>query len=88
MAKEKVEFNAAIHGEQLAHCIKQCSDHRAIIEGANEAIRELRKAAHENLGVDGKTFGKMLNMYHKDQREKFENESEEVLEKYDAIFTK
>jgi hypothetical protein len=30
----------------------------------------------------------MLNMYHKDQREEFENASEEVLEDYDAVFTK
>lgn len=88
MSKEKVEFNVAAHGEQLEHCIKQCSDHKAIIEGANDAMREIKKSAAENLGVDSKTFNKLLTIYHKDQREKFETESDEVIETYDAIFTK
>lgn len=87
MAKTKVEYNAAIHGDQLKHCIKQCSDHRAIIEGANEAIREIRKNAQDELGIDGKTFNQVLRMYHKNEREKFENENDDVLEAYDAIFT-
>ena len=88
MAKEKVEFNPSVHAEQLHHIIKQCSDHRAIIESANEAIRELRKAAQDELGYPGGKFNKMLNMFHKDQREEFENASEEVFEDYDAVFTK
>ena len=87
MAKSTVEYNPSVHGDQLKHCIKQCSDHKAIIEGANEAIREIRKTAQEELGVDGKTFNQVLKMYHKDEREKFENENDEVLEAYDAIFT-
>ncbi|AZU98725.1 dsDNA binding protein [Acinetobacter phage vB_AbaM_PhT2] len=88
MAKEKVEFNPALHGEQLEHCIKQCSDHKAIIEGANEAIREIRKTACEELGVSGKDFNQMLRIFHKDEREKLETENEELLEKYDAVFRK
>lgn len=88
MAKVKVEFNPSIHGDQLEHCIRQCSDHKAIIEGANEAIREIRKAAIEELGIEGKLFNQMLTIYHKDQREKFESDSDDVLETYDAIFTK
>ncbi len=88
MAKSNVEFNVQLHGDQLEHSVKECSDHLAIITGAQEAIREIRKAAHEELGVDGKEFNKILQIYHKDQREKFENESEEILEKYDAIFGK
>ncbi|ADG60139.1 transcriptional regulator [Acinetobacter phage Acj9] len=89
MAKHpKVEYNAAIHGKQLEHMIKQCSDHRAIIEGANEAIREIRKTAQDELGYPGAKFNKMLNLFHKDQREDFENASEELQEDYDAVFKK
>ncbi|EQA7786874.1 hypothetical protein ACX818_001468 [Acinetobacter baumannii] len=88
MAKEKVEFNKALHGEQLEHCIKQCSDHKAIIEGANRAIAEIRKTAQDELGVTGKEFNQMLRIFHKDERDKLETENEELLEKYDAVFGK
>lgn len=88
MAKEKVEFNPAVHGDQLEHCIKECSDHMAIIEGARTAINEIKKHAREELGVDGKDFNRMLSIFHKDQREKFENENSDLLVMYDAIFKK
>ena len=88
MAKEKVEFNSQVHGDQLEHLVKQCSDHRAIIEAANDAIRDLRKTAEQDLGYPGKKFNKMLNMFHKDQRDSFEDESNEVVEDYDAVFSK
>ena len=88
MAKVKVEFNPQIHGDRLAECIKQCSDHKAIAEGANEAFAETKNVAIEELGVDSKLFTKLLTMYHKDQREEFEAERDEVIETYDAIFKK
>lgn len=88
MAKEKVEFNPQLHGDQLEHCIKTCSDHMAIIEGAREAINELKKHSRDELGVDGKDFNRMLTIYHKDQREKFENENSDLLGMYDAVFKK
>lgn len=88
MAKETVEFDPTVHGDQLQKYIKQCSDHKLIIESANEAIREVRKMAQEELGVKGKEFNFLLRIYHNDQREKFEDENSELLEKYDAVFSK
>lgn len=87
MAKQQVEFDAKIHGAQLNEFIKQCSDHKAIIEGANSAISEIRKRAVDELGLKGKEFNEMLRIYHKDQREEVETANEELLEKYDAVFT-
>lgn len=88
MAKEKVIFNQALHGDRLNYCIKQCSDHKAIVEGANEAVKELKRVAKDELGVEPKQFSELLKMYHKSNRDDFENQSEEILEMYDAIFTK
>lgn len=88
MAKNKVEFDVKIHGEQLHDFIKQSSDHKAIAESAVDAIKEIRKRAQEELGVKPKDFNDMFKLYHKDQREEFENKSEEIIELYDAIFTK
>lgn len=85
--KEKVIFNEAVHGERLEYCIKQCSDHKAIIEGANEAIKELKRVAKDELGVQPKDFSDLLKLYHKSNRDEFENKSEELLGIYDAIFT-
>lgn len=88
MSKTKVEFNAAVHGADLEKFIKEASNHKVIIEGANDAIREIRKRADDELGVSGKDFNQMLRIYHKDEREKTEEETSELLEMYDAIFAK
>ncbi|AFL47676.1 transcriptional regulator [Acinetobacter phage ZZ1] len=87
MAKTKVEYNQAAHGDMIKSMIKECSNHKAIIEGANDAIKEIRKRAQDEFGFEPKQFNKLLSMYHKDSREAFENESEETLEAYDALFT-
>lgn len=87
MAKSKVEFNPAEHGKDLKIAIRQASDAKIQIEASNDTIREIRKNAQENLGIDATTFNKMLTIYHKDAREKFENDSAETLEVYDAVFT-
>lgn len=86
--KQAVEFNASIHGEMLNHLIRQASDHKAIAESATEAIGELKRQAKDELGVDSKMFGNLFKMYHKDQREEFEDQNEEVIAVYDSVFTK
>lgn len=86
--KVKVEFDPKIHGSQVEHLIRQCSDHKCIAESANEAFKDLKKQAKDEFGVDSKLFGQLFKIYHKDQREKFEDESEEVISVYDSIFAK
>ena len=86
--KEPVVYDKAIHGERLEYCIKQCSDHKAIIEAANDAIREIKKVAKDELGVDSKKFMPMLAIYHNDKRDDFEDTKEEILEMYDELFNK
>lgn len=82
----KVEYNPALHADSLKHSIKECSDHLAIIEGARTAMKEIKKHCKEELGVEPKLFQAMLNLYHQDARDKFEDEKEDILEIYDAIF--
>lgn len=84
--KQQVEFNEAVHGDRLKDLIKNASDIKTEIEAGNDALRDTRKLAKEELGVDGKMFNALLRIYHKDQREKFESENEQVVDVYDAVF--
>lgn len=86
--KEMVEFDEAIHGEDLAKFIKEASDHKLKISGYNELIKDIRIRAKDELGVDGKMFNRLLSLYHKDNRDVFEAETEEVVELYDTVFSK
>lgn len=86
--KEMVEFDEAIHGEDLAKFIKEASDHKLKISGYNELIKDIRIRAKDELGVDGKMFNRLLALYHKDNRDVFEAETEEVVELYDTVFSK
>lgn len=86
--KEAVEFDEAVHGEALAALVKEASDNKLKISGFNELIKDIRTRAKDELGVDGKMFNRLLGLYHKDNRDVFEAENEEVVECYDAIFSK
>ncbi|QQG32255.1 double-stranded DNA binding protein [Citrobacter phage CkP1] len=90
MAKEKVkvEFDEAVHGEELRKKIKEASDHKLKISGYQVLIADLRTAAKEDLGVESKTFNQLLALYHKDTRDQFEEEKDKVVELYDSVFTK
>lgn len=86
MSKQKVEYNARVHGDALKSLIRQASDHKAIMESGATAISELKKQAKNDLGVDPKKFNALFKIYHKDEREKFEDDSEELIGEYDALF--
>ncbi|AUE23148.1 transcriptional regulator [Citrobacter phage CF1 ERZ-2017] len=91
MAKEKkvaVEFDEAIHGEELRKKIKDASDNMLKISGYKVLIADLRNSAKDDLGVEGKVFNQLLAMYHKDTRDQFEEEKDKVVELYDSVFTK
>ena len=84
--KEKIEFNAAIHAEQLHDFITEASDAKTIMEAASDTFNEIKKRAAEELGVDSAEFNKLFTMYHKGTRDEFENQTSELLIKYDAVF--
>ena len=89
MAKEQkvaVEFNPATMGKDLKDCIREASDHMVHIESHKEGIKAIKDRVKDELGVDGKLFGKLLKIYHKQERDTFENESSEVVETYDSVF--
>ncbi len=88
MAKEKiaVEFDEAVHGESLKKLIKEASDHLLQAESFRTKMKDARDTAKVELGVDGKIFNQLLKIYHKDSREIFETEKDEVVELYDSIF--
>lgn len=86
--KEKVavEFDEATHGEDLKKLIKEASDHLLQAESFRTKMKDARDTAKIELGVDGKVFNQLLKIYHKDTREVFESEKDEIVELYDSIF--
>lgn len=86
MSKEKVEFDESVHGEELAKLIKEASDQKTIQEAYGDKIKEIKQRAKEELGVDGKMWTLVFNMYHKQTRERFEAEKDEAVELYDRMF--
>lgn len=88
MAKDKVEFNVVSSKAELKKRISEGSDALTHIESHKEHIKSIRDLAKEELGIDGKMFNKLLKIYHKHERDALEQESEEILELYDDVFTK
>lgn len=86
--KEAVEFDAAVHGEELKKLIVEAADNKLKISGFQTLIKDIRDRAKDELGVDGKMFNRQLNLYFKANRDEFEAETEEAVELYDSIFTK
>lgn len=86
--KEKVavEFDEAVHGDALKKLIKDASDLLLQAESFQIKVKDARDEAKSELGVDGKLFNQLLRIYHKDTREVFESEKDEVVELYDSIF--
>lgn len=84
--KTKVEFDEAVHGNTLAQLIKEASDQKTIQEAYGDKIKDIKQRAKEELGVDGKMWTTLFNMYHKQSREKFEEERDEAVELYDRVF--
>lgn len=86
--KEQVEFNEAVHGQRLRELISQSSGLKFQVESANDAIKDLRNLAKDELGLAPKMFNKILSIHHKGERAKVESENDEVLGVYDAVFNK
>lgn len=82
----KVEFDSAIHGDRLAALIRDASDQKTIQEAYGDKIKEIKKVAKDELGVDSKMWTNLFNMYHKSTRERFETERDEAVELYDELF--
>lgn len=86
--KEQIEFNEAVHGARLRELIGQASGLKFQVESANDAIKDLRNVAKDELGLTPKMFNKVLSIHHKGERDKVEAENEEVIGVYDAVFNK
>lgn len=84
--KVKVEFNPSVHGERLQEIITEASNLKTMQESYAEKIKEQRNIAVTECGVDGKLFNQLFRIYHKQEREQFEDSADEVTSAYDQIF--
>ena len=84
--QDKVVFDESVHGQTLAQLIKEASDQKTIQEAYGDKIKEIKKRAKEELGVDGKMWGILFKLYHQQQREQFEEERDEAVKLYDRVF--
>lgn len=87
MAKDKIEFNASAHGKLVEEQVKRASDIKFQIESFNEQLKEIREYTKDQTGLKPADFNFLVRLYHTQTREKVEEQSEEILGVYDAIFT-
>lgn len=73
---------------KLSAMIKDGSNLLFQSETIREQVGDIRKLAKEEFGLMPKEFNVLLRMYHKDQRDKIEEESMGAIDLYDSIFNK
>ncbi|AAQ81535.1 dsbA [Aeromonas phage 31] len=84
--KEKVEFNPSVHGDRLQQLIVEASNLKIQQEKYGEMVKEQKDIAKRECGVEGKLFNQLLRIYHRQEREQFEDAADEVTSAYDQIF--
>lgn len=72
--------------KKLEASIKDVSNLMFQQETIRTQIAESRKYIKDEFGINPKTFNMLTRMYHKDQRDKLEEESMEVIDLYDSLF--
>lgn len=86
--KEKKVFNADTDSAELAKFIKEASDIQTMVDAEKDKIKDIKDRAKSELGVESSLFNSLLKIYHKQERDQFESNSEEVVDTYDRIFKK
>lgn len=86
--KEKVEFDVTLHSEALEEMIKDASNQKTMMESYAEKIKEIKKRAKDECGVDTGMFNDLFRIYHKQERDRFEDSKDQVVSAYDQIFKK
>lgn len=87
MAKDNIEFNASVHAKLVEEQVKRASDIKFQIESFNEQLKEIRDYTKHQTGMKPADFNFLVKVYHTQTRDKVEEQSEELLGVYDAIFT-
>ncbi|AIA64811.1 transcriptional regulator [Cronobacter phage S13] len=86
--KEKKVFNADTDSAALADMIKEASNVKTMMEAEGDKLKDIKDRAKSELGVESSMFNSLLKIYHKQERDAFESQSEEVVDTYDRIFKK
>lgn len=86
--KEKKIFNADTDSAELATMIKEASNVKTMMEAEGDKLKDIKDRAKAELGVESSMFNSLLKIYHKQERDQFESQSEEVVDTYDRIFKK
>ena len=86
--KEKKVFNADTDSAELATMIKEASNVKTMMEAEADKLKDIKDRAKAELGVESSMFNALLKIYHKQERDQFETQSEEVVDTYDRIFKK
>lgn len=84
----KVVFDINQHGAMLNEIIDDICDNLLQISVRQDMVKGKKADAKKATGIDSKQLTKLIKMRFDQTRERFENENNEVLEIYDAIFKK
>jgi hypothetical protein len=77
-SKEKIDVKQAII---------EISNSRIRIEAEQEHIKEIKKRLKDEHGIDNSMIGILSNLYHKQNFEDYKAGTDEIIEKYEELFS-
>lgn len=83
--KDKVEFNASLHGEDLKNMLDEAVTIKTKIQLYMDSIKDIRTRAKEELGLEPKKFNALLRLMFNQSKEEFAAEAGELIDLYDQV---
>lgn len=83
--KEKVEFNASLHGEELKQMLEEAVEVKSKMQLYAESIKDIRTRAKEELGLEPKKFNALLKLMFNQSKDEFAAEADELIDLYDQV---
>lgn len=83
--KEKVEFNASLHGEELKQMLEEAVEVKTKMQLYVESIKDIRTRAKEELGLEPKKFNALLKLMFNQSKDEFAAEADELIDLYDQV---
>lgn len=84
MSLEMLEQNPDI-AKQVWNLVVESSNAKTELELKQGSLKDMKARAKTEFGVSGKEFTTLLNLYHNQARDEFEESKNEILNVYDTI---
>lgn len=84
MSLEMLKQNPDI-AKQVWDLVVESSNLKTKMELDQGSLKDMKARAKTEFGVSGKDFGTLLNLYHNQARDEFEENKNEIINVYDTI---